>query len=67
MWIKSAFDIIEKFFYGNYENIFLIDISNRKTYYAPDCTVGFLKSILVRDIDGILTDDCSSEIYIKFN
>ena len=67
MWVKNVFDIIEKFFYGNYENIYLIDISSRETYYAADCTVGFLKSIPVGEIDGILTDDCDSKIYIKFN
>lgn len=65
MVINNLIELIEKLFYGNYENISIVDISERSCSPASKMTIGQLKNYDIRTIDGIVIDN--ERILIKIN
>lgn len=57
-------DLIKKLFDDNYENIVIIDSSDREKYEADKMTIKQLKSYDVNKIDVITADE--DKIYICF-
>nr|DAZ78496.1 MAG TPA: hypothetical protein [Caudoviricetes sp.] len=64
MVINSLMDLIKKLFDDNYENIVIIDSSDREKYEADKMTIKQLKSYDVNKIDVITADE--DKIYICF-
>lgn len=64
MVINDLMDLIKKLFDNNYENIIIVDTSDRTEYKADDMTVKELKSYDINQIDVITAYE--DEIYIYF-
>lgn len=64
MVINSLMDLIKKLFDDNYENIVIIDSSDREEYEADKMTVKALKSYDINKIDVITAEE--DKIYICF-
>lgn len=62
---ENCLDIIEKMFYGNYDNIIIVDIDSRERHEAKNLSVPSLKERTSGMLDGIVIVD--NKIYIKFN
>lgn len=64
MVINDLMDLIKKLFGDNYENVIVIDASDREEYEADKMTVKELKSYDINKIDVITADE--DKIYIYF-
>jgi len=64
MVINDLMDLIKKLFDNNYENIIIVDTSDRTEYKADDMTVKELKSYDINQIDVITANE--DKIYICF-
>lgn len=64
MVINDLMDLIKKLFDNNYENIVIVDASDREEYKADKMTVKELKSYDINKIDVIAADE--DKIYIYF-
>lgn len=64
MVINDLMDLIKKLFGDNYENVIIIDASDREEYEADKMTVKELKSYDINKIDVITADE--DKIYIYF-
>nr|DAZ20740.1 MAG TPA: hypothetical protein [Caudoviricetes sp.] len=64
MVINDLMDLIKKLFDNNYENIIIVDTSDRTEYKADDMTVKELKSYDINQIDVITANE--DKIYIYF-
>lgn len=64
MVINDLMDLIKKLFGDNYENVIVIDASDRIKHNADEMTVKELKSYNVNKIDVIAID--KNKIYIYF-
>lgn len=64
MVINNLMDLIKKLFDDKYENIVIVDSSDRKTYVADEMTVKDLKSYDINKIDVITAEE--DKIYICF-
>lgn len=64
MVINDLMDLIKKLFGDNYENIVIVDASDREEYKADKMTVKELKSYDINKIDVIAADE--DKIYIYF-
>lgn len=64
MVINDLMDLIKKLFSDNYENIIIVDASDREEYEADKMTVKELKSYDINKIDVITADE--DKIYIYF-
>ena len=64
MVINDLMDLIKKLFDNNYENIIIVDTSDRTEYKADDMTVKELKSYNIKQLDMITARD--DKIYICF-
>ena len=64
MVINDLMDLIKKLFGNNYENIVIVDASDREEYEADKMTVKELKSYDINKIDVITADE--DKIYIYF-
>lgn len=64
MVINDLMDLIKKLFSDNYENVIIVDASDREEYEADKMTVKELKSYDINKIDVITADE--DKIYIYF-
>lgn len=64
MVINDLMDLIKKLFGNNYENIVIVDSSDREKYEADKMTVKELKSWDINKIDVITVEE--DKIYICF-
>lgn len=64
MVINNLMDLIKKLFDDNYENIVIVDSSEREKYEADNMTVKELKSYKINKIDVIIAEE--NKIYICF-
>lgn len=64
MVINDLMDLIKKLFDNNYENIIIVDTSDRTEYKADDMTVKELKSYNIKQLDMITARE--DKIYICF-
>lgn len=64
MVINDLMELIKKLFGDNYENIVIVDASDREEYKADKMTVKELKSYDINKIDVIVADE--DKIYIYF-
>lgn len=64
MVINDLMDLIKKLFGDNYENVIIIDASDREEYEADKMTVKELKSYDINKIDVITAEE--DKIYICF-
>lgn len=64
MVINNLMDLIKKLFGDNYENIVIVDSSDRKKYEADCMTVKELKSYDINKIEAITAEQ--DKIYIFF-
>lgn len=64
MVINDLMDLIKKLFDNNYENIIIVDTSDRTEYKADDMTVKEFKSYDINQIDVITANE--DKIYICF-
>lgn len=64
MVINNLMDLIKKLFDDNYENIVIVDSSDREKYEADKMTVKELKSYKINKIDVIIAEE--NKIYICF-
>lgn len=64
MVINDLMDLIKKLFDDDYENIFIVDSSDRTEYKADDMTVKELKDYDINKIDEIKA--YKDKIYIYF-
>lgn len=64
MIINDLMDLIKKLFSDNYENVVIVDASDREEYEADKMTVKELKSYDINKIDVITADE--DKIYIYF-
>lgn len=64
MVINDLMDLIKKLFSDNYENIIIVDASDREEYEADKMTVKELKSYDINKIDVITAEE--DKIYICF-
>lgn len=64
MVINNLMDLIKKLFDDNYENIVIVDSSEREKYEADKMTVKELKSYKINKIDVIIAEE--NKIYICF-
>ena len=64
MVINNLMDLIKKLFGDNYENIIIVDSSDREKYKADKMTVKDLKSYDINKIDVITAE--KDKIYIVF-
>lgn len=63
MVINDLMDLIKKLFDNNYENIVIVDSSDREKYEAGDMTVNELKDYDVNKIDMITVLDGRIHIF----
>lgn len=64
MVINDLMDLIKKLFGDNYENVIIVDASDREEYEADKMTIKELKSYDINKIDVITAD--KDKIYIYF-
>ncbi len=64
MVINNLMDLIKKLFNDNYENIVIVDSSDREKYEADKMTVKGLKKYDINKIDVITASE--NKIYILF-
>lgn len=64
MVINDLMDLIKKLFNNDYENVVIVDTSDRTEYKADDMTVKELKSYDINQIDVITANE--DKIYICF-
>lgn len=64
MIINDLMDLIKKLFSDNYENVIIVDASDREEYEADKMTVKELKSYDINKIDVITAEE--DKIYIYF-
>lgn len=64
MIINDLMDLIKKLFGDNYENVIIVDSSDRKKYEADKMTVKKLKRYDINKIDCITANE--DKIYICF-
>lgn len=64
MVINDLMDLIKKLFGNNYENIIIVDASDRTEHGADEMTVKELKSYDINKIDTITAYE--DDIYIYF-
>lgn len=64
MVINDLMDLIKKLFGDSYENVIIVDASDREEYEADKMTVKELKSYDINKIDVIAADE--DKIYIYF-
>lgn len=64
MVINDLMELIKKMFGNNYENIFIVNSSDREEYKADKMTIKELKSYDINKIDVITADE--DKIYIYF-
>ena len=64
MVINDLMDLIKKLFGDNYENVIIVDASDREEYEADKMTIKELKSYDINKIDVITADE--DKIYIYF-
>ena len=64
MVINDLMDLIKKLFSDNYENVIIVNSSDREEYEADKMTVKELKSYDINKIDVITADE--DKIYIYF-
>ena len=64
MVINDLMDLIKKLFGDNYENVIIVDASDREEYEADKMTVKKLKNYDINKIDVIAADE--DKIYIYF-
>lgn len=64
MVINDLMDLIKKLFSDNYENVVIVDASDREEYEADKMIVKELKSYDINKIDVITADE--DKIYIYF-
>lgn len=64
MVINDLMDLIKKLFGDSYENVIIVDASDREEYEADKMTVKELKSYDINKIDVITADE--DKIYIYF-
>lgn len=64
MVINDLMDLIKKLFGSNYENVIIVDASDRTEHIAYDMTVKELKSYDIDKLDAITA--CEDKIYIYF-
>lgn len=64
MVINNLMDLIKKLFDDEYENIVIVDSSDREKYEADEMTVKDLKSYDINKIDVITAEE--DKIYICF-
>ena len=64
MVINDLMDLIKKLFSDDYENIIIVDSSDREEYEADKMTVKELKGYDINKIDVIAADE--DKIYIYF-
>lgn len=64
MVINDLMDLIKKLFDNDYENVVIVDTSDRTEYKADDMTVKELKSYDINQIDVITANE--DKIYICF-
>lgn len=57
MVINDLMDLIKKLFGDNYENILVVDASDRQEYKANEMTVKELKSYDINKIDVITAEE----------
>lgn len=64
MVINDLMDLIKKLFGDNYENVSIVDASDREEYKADEMTVKELKRYDINKIDVITVE--KDKIYIYF-
>lgn len=64
MVINDLMDLIKKLFGDNYENIIIVDASDREEYEADKMTIKELKGYDINKIDVITAEE--DNIYICF-
>lgn len=64
MVINDLMDLIKKLFGDNYENIIIVDASDREEYEADKMTIKELKGYDINKIDVITAEE--DKIYICF-
>ena len=64
MVINDLMDLIKKLFGDNYEDIIIVDVSDREEHNADEMTVKELKSYDINKIDVITAEE--DKIYICF-
>lgn len=64
MVINDLMELIKKLFNNDYENVVIVDTSDRTEYKADDMTVKELKSYDINKIDEIIAHE--DKIYICF-
>lgn len=64
MIINDLMDLIKKLFSDNYENVVIVDASDREEHEADKMTVKELKRYDINKIDVITADE--DKIYIYF-
>lgn len=50
---KTLYDFINRFFYGDFERILVVDIGERKKYKAEEMTVKQMSSYRIKTIENI--------------
>ena len=58
MRIKNIIDLVDKFFYGEIDKIYIKDTSEREDYKLSDLQIKDISKYDIQDIDGIrIIDD----------
>lgn len=63
MVINDLMDLIKKLFDNNYENVIIVDSSDRTEHCADEMTVKELKSYDINKIDVIIAAEYKTYIY----
>lgn len=63
MVINDLMDLIKKLFDDDYENVVIVDTSDRTEYKADDMTVKELKSYDINQIDVITANEDKTYIF----
>lgn len=64
MRINDLLELVQKLFYGNFDNILIQDSRIRETYELKDLTLSQIMKYDIMSIDGISIID--NKIYIMF-
>lgn len=64
---KTLYDFINRFFYGGFERILIVDISERKKYKAEEMTVKQMSSYRLKSIENIDYDIDVDRFVIRVN
>lgn len=67
MKANSLLEFIQRFYYGDFDNVLIVDISNRTEFIAGGVPVSSLQKIKVKDIENLSYDEVVHKNVIRIN